>query len=303
MDWEKRLSEIPEIINELTPETFDTFEKFVRYKVNIGRKSLHTIQGYLTAFTLLFSHLETTDIKLISREMVLSWLMFYSVGKKPSTVFSMLSRLDTFFNYCVHKVKIIPKSPIRSCWRPKTIKLLPKYIPASDLAKICILAEQLPIRDHVLHEFLKCSGCRRSEIVGVNVSDIDFKNGIVMVFGKGRKHRPVQLSTDCIYLINEYLKEKRPDGQDALFLNQYGERISDRLIYRLTIELGIEAGLIKPLHPHKYRHSYATGMVERGCSILEVQRCLGHEDISSTMIYTFLFFRDIQLDYDKYMED
>jgi integrase/recombinase XerC len=153
----------------------------------------------------------------------------------------------------------------------------------------------LEIRDRAVLETLYSTGCRIAELVGLNVSDLDLKNGSARVVGKGNKERYVYLGNEAVRALRGYLPRRAahlgawPASEDArlaLFLNQQGERVTDRgLRYRLD-RIASRAGIQKHVSPHTFRHSMATHVLDRGADIRVVQELLGHASLSTTQVYT-----------------
>ncbi len=167
----------------------------------------------------------------------------------------------------------------------------------------------LEIRDRAIIEVFYSTGARISEVEGLRIKDIDFKNGEVVVTGKGRKQRIVYLNKAAVFWIDKYIevREKllssRKDGyikENHLFLNKFGGKLSSRGI-RYIVEKYMKKAIIgKKITPHSIRHSFATHLLQEGAGIREVQELLGHENISTTQIYTHLNIKKLKKDYRKF---
>ena len=182
---------------------------------------------------------------------------------------------------------------------PKAPKRLPTFLFEEEMDGLLDTAAEgvgyLEIRDRAALETLYSTGCRIAELVGMNVSDLDLKNGSARVLGKGRKERYVYLGSSAVEAIRDYLPRRsahlgsRPASEDArvaLFLNQQGERVTDRgLRYRLGRMLA-RTDIQKKVTPHTFRHSMATHVLDRGADIRVVQELLGHSSLATTQIYT-----------------
>lgn len=141
-------------------------------------------------------------------------------------------------------------------------------------------------RDRALIEFLYSTGCRVSELINVNISDLDFKNEEVIVLGKGNKYRHVFLNGKALLYLTEYLNS-RCDSNEALFVSERKphDRLTKAAIEKTLKQIGEKANIGEKLYPHKFRHTTATDAVNRGMPIEDVQKMLGHSNINTTMIY------------------
>ena len=153
-------------------------------------------------------------------------------------------------------------------------------------------------------ELLYASGMRVSELVALNLDDIDLEGGYVRCFGKGHKERLIPIHQQAASVIGEYLKENRPrlvHGEDerALFLNARGERLTRQGLWQILKEYAKSAGLEVDITPHTLRHSFATHMLNGGADLRSVQELLGHANITTTQVYTHLTTEHIRSSYDK----
>ncbi len=221
---------------------------------------------------------------------------------KPATLARKTASIRVFFKYMCNKTKILPSNPAQDLETPKLGKRLPKYLTleqSKDLLET--VSKNLGHGNHDNSErnfamitiLLNC-GLRLSELVGINISDIDFENNKLNVIGKGNKERTIYLNNACVKAVNSYLAVRPKDGvkfnsRDALFLSEQKKRISRRTVqYIIKEELkltGIEKA--DKYSVHKLRHTAATLMYKYGnVDIRALQELLGHESISTTEIYT-----------------
>ena len=215
---------------------------------------------------------------------------------KAATLSRKVSSIRVFFNYITKKAKIITINPAQDLETPKLDKRLPKYLTLEEsehLLDITAEDKRNSTRNYaIITLFLNC-GMRLSELVGINISDIDFTNKKLTVIGKGNKERTIYLNDACIEAVNDYLKDRPKDkvqvsSKDALFLSEQRKRISNRTVqYIVDTELK-RAGLdTNKYSTHKLRHTAATLMYKHGhVDIRALQELLGHESISTTEIYT-----------------
>mgnify|MGYP000391085710 CR=1 FL=1 len=153
-------------------------------------------------------------------------------------------------------------------------------------------------RDIALVHFLHATGCRVSEVVSVDISDIDFQNRELVVYGKGGKERTVYLTQVATMYLEKYLKE-RNDGSKALFIGKGSSRIQKNGIEAAVKRIGERAG-VDNVHPHRFRRTLATELIARGAALQDVQMILGHEDIRTTQVYVYVDKRNVKNTYDKY---
>ena len=221
-------------------------------------------------------------------------------NSKPATRARKVSTIRIFFKYLSQKANLIDKNPAQDLETPKLNKRLPKYLNLEDSKKLLEAADNEDNRNHerdyaILTIFLNC-GLRLSELVGINIQDIDFSENKMTVIGKGNKERTIYLNKACIKAIGEYMAVRtkigvKPDklhSDKALFLSERKERISRRTVQHIVYTKLSAAGLdTSKFSAHKLRHTAATLMYQYGqVDIRALQVLLGHESISTTESYT-----------------
>ena len=163
-------------------------------------------------------------------------------------------------------------------------------------------------RDQAILELLYASGFRGSELVNINVSDVDFRGRIIKVIGKGSKERIVPFSIECQKALNTYYKDLRPklllkstseEIPTKLFLNSKGEKLTLRGLEYILHQIENKTGIFLGLHPHMLRHTFATGLLERGADLRVIQTMLGHASISTTQIYTHVTTEAMKKEYNE----
>lgn len=221
-------------------------------------------------------------------------------NSKPATRARKVSTIRIFFKYLSQKAKIIDKNPAQNLETPKLNKRLPKHLNLEESKKLLAVTDNEDNRNHerdyaILTVFLNC-GLRLSELVGINIQDIDFSENKMNVIGKGNKERTIYLNKACVKAIGEYLAVRPKNGvkldklhsDKALFLSERKERISRRTVQHIVYTKLLAAGLDPSKYStHKLRHTAATLMYQYGqVDIRALQVLLGHESISTTEIYT-----------------
>ena len=220
---------------------------------------------------------------------------------KATTRARKISTIRIFFKYLTQKEKILKENPAQNLETPKLEKRMPKYLSLDDSKKLLNVAghedNRNSKRDYAITTlFLNC-GMRLSELVGININDIDFSECKMTVIGKGNKERTIYLNKSCMIAINDYLSTRPPantikhdskNSEKALFLSEQRQRISNRTVQAIINKELKLAGLdSKNLSVHKLRHTAATLMYQYGnVDIRALQELLGHRSISTTEIYT-----------------
>ena len=277
------------------------FLKFIKYKYG-----LTTIKSEEEIKQINISDFSIETIKQISLEDIHAFLAYLkeNYNSKPATLARKAASIRTFFTYLCNKTKRIPNNPAQDLESPKLDKRLPKYLTLDESKKLLETASTAKTGSNGNHDnrtrdyamitlFLNC-GMRLSELIGINISDIDFENRKLNVIGKGNKERTIYLNDACISAIKDYLAIRphdavKFDSRDALFLSEQKKRISKRTVQYIVKQEIKLAGIEKAnkYSVHKLRHTAATLMYKYGeVDIRALQELLGHESISTTEIYT-----------------
>ncbi len=224
-----------------------------------------------------------------------------------STVARKLATLRSFYKFVVRRgyAESNPVTPIRT---PKQEKRLPKFLDVGQIEKLfsnCDTTTLLGARDRAILEMLYSTGIRVSELVALQIADIDLGSSVIRVRGKGKKERVIPIGPGAVKAVIHYLDLRRSALQgakhdpDALFINKHGQRLSTRSVRRKLDKYLLEAGLDLSVSPHTLRHSFATHMLQRGADLRSVQELLGHQSLSTTQIYTHLTDENVKSEYDK----
>ena len=224
-----------------------------------------------------------------------------------TTVARKVAAIKSFFGFLAAE-GMIKDNPTRSVPSPRVGKSLPKPI---SIAQARLLLEQPSKRstpeakrDRAMLELLYATGMRASELVSLNLADIDIEGGYVRCFGKGHKERLIPIYRQASLVLKEYLADGRPhlvhnSEEKALFLNRRGERLTRQGLWQILKGYAKEAGLEAQVTPHTLRHSFATHMLSGGADLRSVQELLGHANISTTQVYTHLTTDHIRRSYEK----
>jgi integrase/recombinase XerD len=267
--------------------------------LKLANKSEATITKYLWILERFFCDC-STPLACLTDEDVLHWLNEFSVDKKPKTMDLVFSCLSSFFKFCLEEDYLV-KMVIKKRWRPKLPQSLPRFLSEQDYAHVKLASESLSIRNRALILFLFSSGCRVSEVSNLNIQDVDLKRRTAVVKGKGKKIRHVHFSEECAIVLIDYLKARSFKETDALFINSKGRRFRQNGIYAFTTSFGRKIGLIQSLHPHCFRHTFATNMLARGASLEFIADEMGHANLNTTRIYARIPTEDMMLAYQNKM--
>lgn len=237
---------------------------------------------------------------------VRSWLASLHANNAKSSVARKLSGLRAFFRFLVREGRI-GSNPAQSVAAPKAVKKLPEFMPVDEILHLLdsVADEGLSgARDKALLETLYATGVRVSELVGLDVRDIDFANGFARVKGKGKVEREVVLTAQAAKAIGNYLDARAAAGMEtrregAVFLNARGTRLTDRSVRRILDAWLLKAALSRKVSPHTLRHTFATHLLAGGADLRAIQELLGHKSLSTTQKYTHLGIERLMEVYDK----
>lgn len=226
-------------------------------------------------------------------------------GLTSRTLARHISTLRGFFAFLTEE-KLLTDDPARLLQNPKLPKSLPEVLTRSEMSRILTrpdLTVKLGARDRAMLELLYASGLRVSELISLRPLDFDAQAGLLRVFGKGSKERLVPVHYEGQRVIAEYLERWRPEFspvEDKLFLNRSGKGLTRQAVWKSVKRYALEAGIRREISPHTFRHSFATHLLEGGADLRTVQILLGHEDISSTEIYTHVETGRLMRIHEKY---
>jgi len=225
-----------------------------------------------------------------------------------STIARKLATLRSFYKFLLKRgsVNSNPVTPVRT---PKQDKKLPRFLEYDQVKRLLEtppMDNWLGARDRAILEVLYSTGIRVSELVGLNMDDIDFLGEVVHVRGKGKKERIAPISSSALQVIQHYLEFRNKRAQSnqnfdpkVLFVNKHGKRLSTRSVRRKMDKYLKIAGLDPAISPHTLRHSFATHMLNNGADLRTVQELLGHQSLSTTQIYTHLTTKKLKDVYDS----
>jgi len=230
-----------------------------------------------------------------------------SRGYAAATRSRKIASAKSFFKF-MKEEGIIDNNPVAEVRQPRAGQTLPKVLSIEDVDQLLETSANVnsaeEARDHAMVELMYAAGLRVSELVGLNLRDVDLDAGTVRTIGKGSKERVIPIYDTAVAAISEYITysrraHSRNDYGDALFLNRRGGRITRQAYWLRLNKLATKAGISFKINPHMLRHSFATHLLHGGASLRHVQELLGHSSIATTQIYTHLTNEHVRSEYAK----
>jgi integrase/recombinase XerC len=283
--------------------------RFVEYLETERRASARTVKAYVGDLAQYAAYLADAGAAIVpsSPALVRAFVARAAGAAGPVSLGRKLSALRSFYGFLVRE-GVAPGNPARAVASPRRPKRLPEVLPEADVAVLVEApgAEQNPLalRDRAFLELLYASGLRVSELTGLDAGDLDLRQGLVRVLGKGSKERVVPFGRAADAALRRWLDEGRPAlasarSGAALFLNHRGGRLTPRSIARRLERWVIAAGLPRHVHPHVLRHCFATHLLANGADLRGIQELLGHASLSTTQRYTHLDWKRLAEVYDR----
>ena len=278
-------------------------EKFIRYLDLEKGVSSHTLRAYrkdLEEFAQSVGgspdRLDVIDIRGFIAAQV-------QRGLSRTTVSRRLSSVRSFFKY-MYREGLLKSNPAKLVTNPKVPKLLPRFLSVDDAFS---LVEKpggigfIPVRDRAILELLYSSGLRVSELSGINTDDVNLKESLVKIRGKGKKERIVPVGSKALDALKSYIVERMimKRKERALFLNRTGARLTERGVRRVVVKYARMLSLHGRIGPHALRHSFASHLLQGGADLRVIQELLGHASLSTTQKYTHLDIAHLMDVYDK----
>lgn len=284
-------------------EFMDDFENYLKIDKHY---SSNTIESYLRDISGFLSYTEK-EIVDITKKDIDNYVLHILPKYNESSINRIIASIKSFFRYLsIYKGFINVSEDVESLKRKKT---LPKYLSIEEVDKLLDIKLKDPFdyRNKTILELLYATGLRATELINLDIQNIDTVNMVVNVYGKGSKERIVPISKIAVNYLELYINKyrellfvKKQKPTDALFLNNHGNRMTRQGLYKIIGKIAEEKRINKEITPHVLRHSFATHMIECGADIRSVQELLGHENVVTTEIYTHLANNFIKNNYDEY---
>jgi integrase/recombinase XerD len=272
-------------------------DEYLNYLAVEKGASLHTLEAYSRDLNRFLDHAAksgSTSIDNIDSNEIVSHLgELKKEGLSSNSINRALAAIRGFYKYLIRE-DIVEENPVARVGLAKVWMRLPDTLTREDMNR---LLERPPlktmqgIRDRTMLEVMYATGLRVSELIGLTMNSVNWQVGFLSAFGKGGKERIVPIGKVALELLNRYMEESRPGfrkGKEtiALFLTRSGRPFSRQGFWKLLKKYAKEVNMDKKVHPHTFRHSFATHLLEGGADLRAVQIMLGHADISTTQIYT-----------------
>lgn len=281
-------------------------KEFIEYLIIEKKLSNNTIMSYTNDLKLYNEYIKK-QFNNISKEDIIKFIAYLNKKKLSSkTINHTIGTVKNFHNYISLKYNL--KNVSLNIKRLKMNKDLPKTLTIDEINILLDIdcKNCFDYRNKAMLELMYSAGLRVSELLELNVNDIDLNDNVVKVFGKGSKERIVPIGDYATIALKKYIDEyricliKKGIITDKLFLNNHGREMSRSGFFKLIKKMAIEKGIKKEISPHTIRHSFATHLLEGGADIRSIQELLGHENMSTTQIYTHVRNDIMRDNYDKY---
>lgn len=271
--------------------------------------SPYTVRNYtydLHAFLAFLKENRVTSLNYVSRHIIRNWLAYLQQKElSRNTIQRKFSTVRSFYRYLAWN-DLASVTPLCGMTSPRQEKRLPHFLTIHEMNQLIDAPNASTVkgmRDQALLEVLYATGVRISELVGMDLQDINFDSRLIKVWGKGFKEREVLMGGKAVKALKLYISESRTrlanGDSHALFLNRWGGRMVVRRIQHLVKDYARQTGLDMRVHPHIFRHSFATHLLDGGADLRVIQELLGHASLNSTVIYTHISLKQLRHSYLK----
>ncbi|MDZ7766672.1 MAG: site-specific tyrosine recombinase XerD [Melioribacteraceae bacterium] len=275
----------------------DEYLAILKLERNLSENSIRSYKSDLKKFIVFLEKNSVNDWNVVNHKSISLFLQeLKREGLTGTSAARYLSSIRGFFEY-LSVNNYIEKDPTEKVSSAKISRKLPTVLSYDEIEKIINQTntkDKLGLRDRTILELLYSSGLRVSELIELKITDLFLTDEVIRVTGKGSKQRIVPVGSSAIEWLNNYmiksrpLLEKKSKSKNYVFLNSRGSKISRMGVWKIVEKYTKEAGITKEVHPHTFRHSFATHLLEGGANLRSVQEMLGHSDISTTQIYTHI---------------
>lgn len=269
----------------------------LKLEKNLSDNSVASYDFDLKKFAEFVDNLGITDASEISTEIIVKYIAYQTdLGVSSSTLSRYYSSLKGFFKY-IFESNYITSNPTERLSSTKITRKLPVVLSVNEVENLLNqpdVKDKLGLRNKAILELFYSSGLRIAELINLKISDLFFDDEVIRVLGKGSKERVVPVGSSAIKWVTEYLIKSRPlimkksKSGNFVFINNRGGQLSRMGVWKIVDRYVKEADIQKEVHPHTFRHSFATHLLEGGADLRAVQEMLGHADISTTQIYTHI---------------
>lgn len=284
-----------------------TIQNFLSYIKTEKRYTKDTLKSYMLDLIKFEEHIRALDIssvKQLHANHIQDYIkLLHRKGLSPTSIARKASTIRSMFSYLTKK-GIVSFNPSKQIKTPKKAKMLPSILSVEQVNSLCNIppSSSVAIRDKAMVELMYSSGLRLSEITSLDTDSIDFISKSLLVTGKGKKQRYLPVGRKAIEAVQLWMKVKEnyaKSSDNALFINRFGERLSNRSVQTRLNYWAKRLEINCKVSPHMLRHSCATHLLEASGDLRAVQEFLGHEDITTTQIYTNVDFEHLKSVYER----
>lgn len=284
----------------------EEIKEYIDYIMIEKKLSKNTVESYKEDLKHYVDYFNKPTIKNITKEEIINFIKYLKdLNLSPKSINHIIGTIKGLHGY--HSINNDISNVTEDIERLKTPKTLPKVLSLEEVDKLLDinLNNNYDYRNKAMLELMYSSGLRVSELINLNLNDIDINECIVKVFGKGSKERIVPIGDYALESLKIYINEYRHTMlkkylTDSLFLNNHGKRMTRQGFFKILKNIAKEKNIKKEFSPHTLRHSFATHMLEHGADLRSIQELLGHENMSTTSIYTHVRSDLLKENYDKY---
>jgi integrase/recombinase XerD len=282
--------------------------KFIQIEKGLSSNTVGAYRRDLDKYVTYLNEHKIDHIDFVDRQTIQQCLGYlHDQGASAKSLARFISTVRSFHQFALRE-KYAAKDPTVLIETPKYERRLPDVLEVDEIVALLEtpdISKNNGYRDRTMLELLYATGMRVSELIQLEVENVNLIMGFVRVFGKGNKERIVPLGDTVIDFLTKYIETVRPQllkktTTDALFLNLHGKPLSRQGIWKMIKQTGIKANINKTLTPHTLRHSFATHLLENGADLRAVQEMLGHSDISTTQLYTHVSKSQIRKMYNAF---
>lgn len=273
-------------------------QNFIHYLSVERGLARNTLESYERDLTQYLDYIEKQGIHTLHQTMkkdILNYLLkLKQHNKAPATVSRSMVSIRSFYQFLVRE-RLLDKDPSLNMETPKLAKRLPKVLSITEVESLLDAPQASALygmRDKAMLELLYATGIRVSELISLNMGDLNLAMGFIRCFGKGSKERIIPIGRIASEWLDRYIQTKRAKllkqskAEQSLFINHLGTRLTRQGFWKIIKKYARDAVIHKEITPHTLRHSFATHLLENGADLRAVQEMLGHADISTTQIYT-----------------
>ena len=282
------------------------YKTYLSDEKNASENTLSSYIRDLTQFQNWLMNKGTMDLRKVKKDTIAEYLQHMTqIGKSPATVTRCTASIKSFYNYML-QAGYLKSNPAKAITSVKVDRKVPEILSSKEVELFleqpkCV--DEKGYRDHAMLELLYATGIRVSELIGLDVSDVNLTVGFVRCRSKD-KERIIPLYQAAIKALQDYIRDIRPrivanEDEQALFVNMSGDRMSRQGFWKIIKHYQEKAEIAKEITPHTLRHSFAVHLLQNGADLRSIQEMLGHADISSTQIYTHIIKKQLTDVYHK----